>query len=261
MAAHDTPVPDDWRETPTGRYLDGRTKSLILDLTAPRAGERLLDIGCGGGDHLSLFRKKGCDVTGIDPSPFLLDLARQRLEHRAELRLARAEDLPFSDNEFDIVTLITSLEFTDDPGRAVAEAIRVCRGRIFIGVMNRYSLVGAQGHLARLSSPPPLPQGGRSFHLASLTALIRAQLQGVRIHWGSVVFLPWSWYSFGVGLEERIPVMNNPFGAFFGLAFPMTFSYQTIPQPIREEVVLSPNGRRPMPGVVRGFTGGSADGR
>ena len=252
MAAEEATVHDDWRATSVGRYLDGRIKSLILDLAAPRAGERLLDIGCGDGDHLSLFRKKGCDVTGIDPSPSQLDLARQRLEHRAELRLGRAEDLPFSDNEFDIVTLITSLEFTDDPGRAVAEAIRVCRGRVFIGVMNRYSLIGAQGRLTRLFNPP-IPGAGRSFHLASLTAMIRSQLQGIRIHWGSVVFLPWGWYAFGAGLEERIPVMNNPFGAFFGLAFPITFSFQTIQETIREPVVVTPDGTRPMPGVVSEF--------
>jgi SAM-dependent methyltransferase len=252
MAAEEATVHDDWRATSAGRYLDGRIKSLILDLAAPRAGERLLDIGCGSGDHLSLFRKKGCDVTGIDPSPFMLDLARQRLEHRAELRLGRAEDLPFSDNEFDLVTLITSLEFTDDPDLAVAEAIRVCRGRVFIGVMNRYSLIGAQGRLPNLFDTP-VQSNRRSFHLAGLTAMIRSQLQGVRIHWGSVIFLPWGWYAFGAGLEERIPVMNNPFGAFFGLAFPITFSFQTIQQTIREPVVLSPDGGRPMPGVVSQF--------
>jgi SAM-dependent methyltransferase len=256
MTAEEATVHDDWRTTSAGRYLDGRIKSLILDLAAPRAGERLLDIGCGGGDHLSLFRKKGCDVTGIDPSSVMLEQARQRLEHRAELRLGRAEDLPYSDNEFDIVTLITALEFTDDPGRAVAEAIRVCRGRVFIGVMNRYSLIGTQGHLTRLFNPP-IHRGARSFHLASLTAMIRSQLQGVRIQWGSVIFLPWGWYTFGAGLEERIPVMNNPFGAFFGLAFPITFSFQTIQQTIREPVVLNPDGRRPMPGVVREFKSGS----
>ena len=94
-------IHDDWRVTPRGRYLDGRIKSLILDLTAPRAGERLLDIGCGSGEHLSLFRRKGCDVTGIDPSSLLLDQAFRRLHSRAELRIGRAEDLPFSDNEFD----------------------------------------------------------------------------------------------------------------------------------------------------------------
>ncbi len=83
--------------------------------------------------------------------------------------------------------------------------------------------------------------------------MIRSQLQGVRIQWGSVIFLPWGWYAFGAGLEERIPVMNNPFGAFFGLAFPITFSFQTIQQTIREPVVLNPDGGRPMPGVVSQF--------
>lgn len=256
MHADEGTVYDDWQATPTGRYLNGRIKSLILDLTSPRAGERLLDIGCGSGDHLNLFRKKGCDVTGIDSSPLMLDLARQRLAHRAQFHEGRAEDLPFSDNEFDIVTLITALEFTDDPGLAVAEAIRVCRGRIFIGTMNRYSPIGIQGRLRSLFNPS-IGTKTRFFHLASLTAMIRSQLQGVRIQWGSVIFLPWGWYGFGTGLEERIPVMNNPFGAFFGLSFPVTFSYQTIQQTIREPVALNREGRQPVPGVVSEWKNGS----
>jgi SAM-dependent methyltransferase len=256
MTTEEGTVYDDRQVTPAGRYLDGRIKSLILDLTSPRAGERLLDIGCGSGDHLNLFRKKGCDVTGLDPSSPMLDLARQRLAHRAELRQGRAEDLPFSDNEFDIVTLITALEFTEDPGLAVAEAIRVCRGRVFIGVMNRYSLIGAQGHLGSLFNTS-IDAKTRFFHLARLTNMIRSQLQGVRIQWGSVIFLPWGWYGFGTGLEERIPVMNNPFGAFFGLSFSVTFSYQTIQQSIREPVALNADGRRPVPGVVSEWKNGS----
>ncbi|MBM4312983.1 MAG: class I SAM-dependent methyltransferase [Deltaproteobacteria bacterium] len=256
MSAEEGSVYDDWQATPAGRYLNGRIKSLILDLTSPRAGERLLDIGCGSGDHLNLFRKKGCDVTGIDPSSPMLDRAGQRLAHRADLRQGRAEDLPFSDNEFDIVTLITALEFTDDPGLAVAEAIRVCRGRVFIGVMNRFSLIGAQGHLGGLFDPS-IDAKPRFFHLAGLTAMIRSQLQGVRIQWGSVIFLPWSWYQFGTGLEERLPVMRNPFGAFFGLSFPVTLSYQTIQQTIRKPVALNPDGRRPVPGVVSEWKNGS----
>jgi SAM-dependent methyltransferase len=243
-------IHDDWRATSTGRYLDGRIKSLVLDLTAPRAGERLLDVGCGNGENLSLFRRKGCDVTGIDPSPFLLDQASQRLRNRADLRAGKAGDLPFSDNEFDIVTLLHSLEFTDDPGLAVAEAIRVCRGRVIIGVMNRWSMLGVQGKLTNLVNPPHRGNA-RFFHIASLSAMIRKQLPGVRIQWGSVIFLPWGWYRFAAGLEERLPVMNNPFGAFFGLTFSVTFTYRTIQEIIREPVPVATEGGRPMPGVVR----------
>lgn len=241
---------DDLQAAPADRYLDGRIKSLILDLTEPRAGERLLDVGCGSGEHLALFRRKGCDVTGIDSSPLLLDQAAKRLGNRVELRDGRAEDLPFSDNEFDVVTLIHSLEYTDDPGIAIAEAIRVCRGRIFIGVMNRWSLLGAQGRLQRLF-PPPVSRKARFFRLASLTGLIRRQLPGVRTRWGSVIFLPWRWYGFAAFLEERFPVMNNPFGAFCGLSFSVTFSFRTIQEIVREPTALATEGGRPMPGVVR----------
>jgi SAM-dependent methyltransferase len=256
MAVENGNLPDDRRVISADGYRDGRIKGLILDLAAPRAGERLLDIGCRNGDHLFLFRKKGCDVTGIDPSPSHLDLARQRLEHRADLHQGRAEDLPFSDNEFDLVTLIISLEFTGDPGRAIAEAVRVCRGRLFIGVMNRFSLIGAQGRLLRLFQLPP-HEGVRFFNLSALNAMIRSQLQGVRIQWGSVLFLPWGCYASGAGIEERIPVMNNPFGAFFGLSVSVNFSYRTIQEVIRKPVALSTDTGRPMPGVVSGWKHGS----
>ena len=232
-----------------GPYLAGRIKSLILDLSVPRAGERVLDVGCGSGENLSLFLRKGCDVTGLDTSPLLLDQARQRVGHRGEFHHGQPEDLPFSDNEFDIVTLIATLEFTADPARTVAEAIRVCRGRVLIGTLNRFSALGLQGRLPDLFAPPP-GKANRFFHLFSLAALIRRQLPGVRLQWGSVLFLPWGSYGSTSALEEWLPVMHNPCGAFFALSFPVTFSLQTIQEVIRNPVVLAAEGGRPLPGVV-----------
>ena len=49
------------------------------------------------------------------------------LGNRAGLFPGRAEDLPFEDNEFDIVTLITCLEFVENPEEALAEALRVAK--------------------------------------------------------------------------------------------------------------------------------------
>ncbi|MDA8125789.1 MAG: class I SAM-dependent methyltransferase [Deltaproteobacteria bacterium] len=257
MATENGPISDDRRVISADGYRDGRIKGLMLDLAAPRAGERLLDIGCRSGEHLLLFRKKGCDVTGIDSSPLHLDLARQRLGQGAELHEGSAEDLPFSDNEFDLVTLLTSLEFTGNPGKAVAEAIRVCRGRLFIGVMNRFSLIGVQGKLWDLFHLPR-QEGTRFFHLSSLNALIRKQLQGVRTQWGSVLFLPWDGYASGAGIEERLPVMNNPFGAFFGLSVSVNFSYRTAQQVIEEPVALRTETGGPLPDVAsRGWTHGA----
>ena len=118
--------------------------------------------------------------------------------------------------------------------------------------MNHYSLIGAQGKLTNLFDPASRTNA-RFFHLASLSAMIRRQLPGVRIQWGSVIFLPCGWYDFATGLEEMLPAMNNPFGAFFGLSFSVTFTFQTIQEIIREPVALTADGGRPMPGVVREF--------
>ncbi|MBW2561670.1 MAG: class I SAM-dependent methyltransferase, partial [Deltaproteobacteria bacterium] len=119
-------------------YIDRREKGLIHRLLNPVDGERLLDMGCGTGDHLRFFMGKGCSVTGVEPSPEMLDMARKRLGHRADLCPGDCEDLPFSDNEFDLVTLIFP-----DPAHnlknMIHEAVRVCRGRIFLGTINRYS--------------------------------------------------------------------------------------------------------------------------
>ncbi len=241
---------DNWLQTPAGRYIDGREKSLILDLITPRGGERVLDVGCGTGDHLLLFRRKGCDVTGIDPSASMLKLAAVKLGNRADFHQGYAEDLPFSDNEFDIVTLITSLEFSDDPDKAIAEAIRVCRGRVFLGVLNKHSCLGLSRRIQG-ARRPSIYNHARFFHIGELNAKIRNNLQGIRIRWGSVIFLPDGWYGFARRFEEAIPVMKNPFGSFLGLSFPVTFTYATIQQPILETVNIATQSRQTVPGAVR----------
>ncbi len=202
---------DDWLLTPAGSYVDRREKSLILSHLAPREGERLLDVGCGTGDHFALFRAKGCAVSGIDPSPAMLARAREKLGPHADLRLGTAEELPFSDNEFDVVSLVTSLEFTADPEQAVAEAIRVCRIR----------------------------------------RLVRRLLPGSHIQWGSVVFLPYGWYPSASDLEELLPVTKNPFGAFLGLSFPVTFSSRAIQEPLRISFGVDAREQRPIAGAIR----------
>ena len=160
------------------------------------------------------------------------------------------EDLPFSDNEFDIVTLITALEFTTDPEQALREAIRVCRGRVFVGVLNKFSCLGVARRVAGAFGPS-LYNHARFFSIAALAAMIRRQLAGVRIRWGSVIFLPSGWYGFAAGFEEILPVMNNPFGAFLGLSFSVTFTQVTLQEPIRGPLTIGAEGRRPVPGVVR----------
>ena len=128
-----------WCKSTQGRAMDRFVEESIRGLLDPQPGERVLDIGCGEGNHLLFFSKLGLNISGIDASPYAMERARNRLGHRCTLQEARAEDLPFSDNEFDLAVLINTLEFLDDPLGALIEAGRVAKRGVFIGVMNSFS--------------------------------------------------------------------------------------------------------------------------
>lgn len=55
---------------------------LVERLLGLQEGDRVLDVGCGGGRHSVLLQERGYDVTGIDLSPRLLRIARQTWEER-----------------------------------------------------------------------------------------------------------------------------------------------------------------------------------
>jgi ubiquinone/menaquinone biosynthesis C-methylase UbiE len=241
---------DRWLNTPQGQYIDRREKDLILNLALPRRGETLLEVGCGTGEHLLFFKNAGCNITGVDPSAPMLEAVRQKLGGKVELFQGKAEDLPFSDNEFDVVCLILSLEFTQDPEKALSEAIRVSRGRVFLGVLNRYSILAAQRRVKGLCEPSSY-SSARLFHVYELMGMVRRILPGVRMNWGSVICLPDCRCGFASGLEESIPAMKNPFGAFLGLSFPVTFTLRTVQDIISDPFKLKAESGQPAQGIVR----------
>jgi len=128
-----------WLQSPAGRTMDEFFQSMIPALLAPHKNDRILDIGCGSGNQLLSLAKLGFHLSGVDASQEMIDIARSRLGNRCELKTGQAEDLPFSDNEFDIALLVNALEFIDDPLKALKEAGRVARRKVFICVINSLS--------------------------------------------------------------------------------------------------------------------------
>jgi SAM-dependent methyltransferase len=241
---------DERLKTQLGSYIVSRQKELILDLVVPRAGERILDIGCGTGDNLQLFRDKWCSVTGIDSSAEMLKIARAKHGDHAELILAQAEDIPFSDNEFDIVTIINVLETANDPRKVIAEAIRVCSGRVFIGFLNSYSFAGTKQRLKEISGFP-ISQKIHFFSLNEMRTIVRSLIGDADIKWGSVIYFPGIVYNFFEDLEESFPLEKNPFGAFIGLTFSVNYTYRTAQSPIMESFELNTKARDTAPEAVR----------
>jgi FAD/FMN-containing dehydrogenase/SAM-dependent methyltransferase len=103
----------------------------VLDAAGAGPGTRLLDVGCGSGLTLVLAQERGAIPAGLDISPGLLGIARERLP-AAVLREGDMEFLPFDDDSFDAVTGVNAFQFAGDPQQALREAARVTRpgGRV-----------------------------------------------------------------------------------------------------------------------------------
>ena len=103
----------------------------VLHAAGAGPGTRLLDVGCGTGLTLVLAQQRGAIPAGLDISPGLLGIARERLP-AAVLREGDMEFLPFGDDSFDAVTGVNAFQFAGDPRQALREAARVTRpgGRV-----------------------------------------------------------------------------------------------------------------------------------
>ena len=237
-------------QTQLGSYIFSRQRELIFDMLKPDAGERVLDIGCGTGNHLELFKEKWCQVTGLDPSAKSLDIAKSKLGSGVDLIVGQPEDIPFSDDEFDIVTVINTLETSFNPRKVISEAIRVCRGRVFIGFINNFSLAGTRQGLKELFGIP-LSIYTRFYSLNEIRIMVGSLITNPEIKWGSVIYFPTFIYSFFEELEEMLPLTNNPLGAFTGLMFPVKYTYRTVQNPLIEPFNMNEKARRAAPGTAR----------
>src|SRR3954454_21102570 len=102
-----------------------------LDALGPLQGSRLLDAGCGSGQALADAAARGAVVSGLDATPELLEIARERTPS-ADLRVGDIQELPHDDGTFDVVTAFNAVQYAVDPAAAVLELARVCRngGRV-----------------------------------------------------------------------------------------------------------------------------------
>ena len=79
-------------------------RQIGMKMYSPKAGIHVLDVGCGTGTNLMLYREAGCNVFGIDLSPAMVEIAQKKLGNRADIRLGDASKMPYSDNSFDLIT-------------------------------------------------------------------------------------------------------------------------------------------------------------
>ena len=132
----------------------------LCDEADLRAGWRVLDVATGSGNAAMAAARRGCEVVGLDYVPALLDRARRRVEAdglEAEFVVGDAEDLPFADGSFDVVSSVFGAMFAPDQERTARELARVTRSGGRIGLV-AHTPDGFIGQLFRTNArhvPPP----------------------------------------------------------------------------------------------------------
>jgi SAM-dependent methyltransferase len=190
----------------------GRYSSLLspqlADLAGIRAGQRVLDVGCGPGALTAelVRRLDPGAVSAVDPSEPFVAAARTR-HPGVDVQRAPAESLPFPDRRFDATLAQLVVHFMTDPVAGLAEMARVTRRRVVAacvwdhaggqgplslfwdaarafdpGVTDESDLAGARaGHLECCSRPRAFQIEGRPFRRRSGT---RASMSGGAVHHG-----------------------------------------------------------------------------
>jgi SAM-dependent methyltransferase len=151
-----------------GDYPDlARTIATVGELVAERAqaqaGTSLLDVATGSGNVAIPAALAGADVTGLDLTPKLLEVARERAaEAGVEIVFVEgdAEDLPFDDRSFECVTSCFGVMFAPRHDVAAAELVRVAKpgARIVIAAWTPEGLNGRMFKTVGSYMPPPPPE-------------------------------------------------------------------------------------------------------
>lgn len=244
---NDASAEETWFSVPRNREKAELETALMVNMLRPRPGGRILDIGCGIGMSLVPFLEKGLLGTGLDPSPHMIKIAKNHLGNRADLHRGFAESLPFGDNSFDYAGLIKTLEFVDDPRKAIEEACRVAKDRLLIGLLNPHSTRGTKLRVQRIFTKT-IYNHARFFSIWEVKQIIRTVLGDVPVSWRTISPFP----SAGMGelshkIEHSELVQRFPFGAFTGMVVTLVPRFRTRP------LELKTYPAKPARGAVAGL--------
>ncbi len=229
---------DAWFEQAKNRYCLDLEIKLMMNLLSPEKGQRILDIGCGTGISLEPLMDKKLNLTGLDPSPYMLDIASKRLGNRVDLHRGSAEDLPFDDNEFDSAFIFTSLEFTERPAKAIEEACRVAKDTVILCVLNRYAPLNV---VRRFKSffVPTIYNHAHFFSIWELKQILFAILGNVPVKWRTTLQFPFANGRIISFIENNRFVQKSFFGTLIGMRIKPVPKFRSRPITLKVEKTKS----------------------
>lgn len=129
----------DWDRVRALHLPDADIEAAMLRAAGRGPFDLMIDVGVGAGRMIQVFADRVRRAEGFDTSRQMLAVARAALdelpEAKAAVRFGDVYDPPASAESADLVTIHHVLHYLHDPGRAIAEAVRLLKpgGRIVIG--------------------------------------------------------------------------------------------------------------------------------
>ncbi len=220
---------DNWYRSRYSNTSARHHSNLLQTLLRPVSGDSIIDIGCGTGEILKdLNGTSGLELTGIDPSPYMLDIAYNNLGEKVDLHRGFAEDLPFDDNAFNHSCLVSTLEYVNDPQKAIEEAARVAKDRLFICVMNRYAIINMQRRFIGIFNKS-IYNKAEFFSVWELKNIVKSVLGKVPVEWRTMDIFPPVVPSFVHMMEKNQFIQKIPFGTYVGMVVTLKPRYRVRP--------------------------------
>jgi ubiquinone/menaquinone biosynthesis C-methylase UbiE len=151
-------------------FIEQRRLAIIKSMMNAKHGEKILEVGCGGGHVLSQFREAA--LTGVDVSGEMLEKARKNLAgSNFELRKGDIGEVGLADQSFDGIVCTEVLEHVVDPDHVLKNIQRLVKptGRVVITFPNDVLINGLKDVVKRahLTAIPPFRKigwGGDHYH-------------------------------------------------------------------------------------------------
>ena len=132
-------------KNPIQRFLLGNFFKNLVNLTKAKTVDSILDVGCGEGFTLNRLKENGIGkkLEGLEYLQAAIDLGKKTYP---DIKITKGNiyELPYRDNEFDLVLCTEVLEHLEEPEKALKELVRVSRKYLVISVPNEPFFMLAQ---------------------------------------------------------------------------------------------------------------------